>query len=236
MPIDATIDSPVDARTEARPPDAAPDRPVDSAPAREAVCNDSIDNDADSFIDCADTDCDGKLCLDKIGDTKLTTGDFYRATMENGSSMVHDGTAVLAIYRGTSSGPHPYQSAVAVIAFANLPQVTAATIVKATLRIYYTNTVSTMVEVKDGDSGTSQCTGTLGVQGSLTAFDCDVTNAIRNWFATNLRQDLRRFEASTPSFGDQDVAVSALEGPAATAPRLLLNYQTKCTSMSCPGL
>jgi hypothetical protein len=84
--------------------------------------------------------------------------------------------------------------------------------------------------------GTLQCSATLPVQGSLTAFDCDVTSGVLNWFATNLRADLRRFEANTPSFGDQDISVSATEGPAATAPRLLLNYQTKCTSMSCPGL
>jgi hypothetical protein len=203
---------------------------------KEAACSDGTDNDGDTKADCADADCDAKVCLDKTGDAKPPSTDFFRTTIENGTITDHDGTAVLNIYRGGSSGPHPYQSSLAQFSFANLPQITAATITKATLRFYYTNTVATTLEVRDGDSGALQCSATLPVQGSLTAFDCDVTSSIVNWFATNLRVELRSLRASTPSFGDQDINVSATEGPAATAPRLLLNYQTKCTSMSCPGL
>src|SRR5439155_25118737 len=138
---------------------------------KEATCNDGVDNDGDSIRDCADADCDGKVCLDKVGDAKPPSGDFYRTTAENGMITDHDGTAVLSIYKGGSSGPHPFQSSLAQFSFANLPQITAATITKATLRIYFTNTVATTLEVNDGDSGVLQCSAMLPVQGSLTAFD-----------------------------------------------------------------
>jgi hypothetical protein len=216
---------------------------------KETNCSDGVSNEGDAPVDCADTDCSNVVCLSQTNDGRTPNDDYWVRYDEQGNPFQQNGSSILELYSGGSSGPHAYQHSYVWLMFGALPQSSTATISKAVLRFHYTSTsadqgtpnVATTISIKDaraiGSADPKLCTLTLPVVPTTPSpITCDVTATVKDWFANSVPVGQRGFRIASDTYGDQSVNVAATEGSSTTAPRLLLDYTTKCAGAVCPNL
>jgi hypothetical protein len=216
---------------------------------KETNCSDGTSNDGDPQADCADSDCNNLVCLSQTNDGRTPNDDYWVRYDEQGNPFQQNGSQILELYNGSSSGPHAFQHSYVWLMFGSLPQSSTAVISKAVLRFYYTSTsadlgtpnVSSTVSIKDaraiGSGDPKICTLTLPVVPTTpTAITCDVTTIVKDWFASSVPVGQRGFRLASDNFGDQSINISATEMSSANAPRVLLDYTTKCAGNVCPNL
>jgi hypothetical protein len=202
----------------------------------EANCADGKDNDGDRAADCFDSDCNGKVCTDAKASPSYPSEDKEYDGIVNGNPLYN--TSGIEIH--VVNAPTPDGNTAGYFTFGNLPISTTAFISKVTFRFYYrtdsTTNKATHIGVFDVATGgsTAFCQTTLPIVSSMTAFDCDATTVVKNWFSSNVMPFNRTFRMGV--FGDSGFAaiyVGATEGAMIYEPALLVDYQTLCSGTTC---
>jgi hypothetical protein len=194
----------------------------------ETLCWNGQDDDGDGAVDCLDSDCGGLICGNTSDQAWVPTDDRAFAGMANGNPLWIAGEPEIVVSGSPSTGGETSGH----FTFESLPE--GPQVSRAVLRLHYrtTNDMGNPVAVHVSPGG---CSAVLEPSATFTTFDCDVTDAVQDWFSSNTPPEQRTLRVAGVQF-PAAVVLGAMEGPGENIASLLLSYYATCSADQCSGL